>query len=305
MQSVALAPSSTQTDSSSNASIRVTKTSNASLLDLNSGTTSTPLTGNPNNQISQYLINDALTPGAGNWRFGLGLNHVVYSNHNGNRSALDARLQINSGGTMSGTASFYVGGDTFCFLGDGSGTADVTGNCFGLSAYALANTDSASGAFIAGAEFNTDARTSVAGKVGIQIVDVATSTSTGSLFDDAIRVVNQTGSSKWSYGLHFNDTALKSSGTFIAADSQNAAVGLDFSAVDFSTAAILLKSGAGDGRIQWGTGNEYIMLDGANLLLSYDYGRGGNIVFMNNGGAIAYINSSGQFCRWGGSCTAL
>lgn len=102
----------------------------------------------------------------------------------------------------------------------------------------------------------------------------------------------------WQNGLDFSAATINTTG--IKFGTQTLTTGLDMSTLT-TTVAIALKA---SNIIKWGTTNTY--LAGTDSLMFINVNSSvGTITFNFNGVEKAYVNSSGQFCRTGGGCTAL
>jgi hypothetical protein len=156
-------------------------------------------------------------------------------------------FQLDSGFAVAGAFLNSIQG--LCVLTAGSG------NCFGANTVATALLGVAATAEINSLEANTDVRTAVTRKTGVQIVDVATSTGAGSAFDAGLLMTAQVGGAGYLYGIDFNSTAttfpVKAAGTVIRAQAGTVTNGIDFSAL--TTSASFLK-GPGNTFTVSGTG---------------------------------------------------
>lgn len=161
----------------------------------------------------------------------------------GHRQAFTAQY------TSSGTNvnEFVCGVSGFTFLTAGSGSA------FGMNGSAQALSGVASSAGVTGAEFNTDVRTPVATKTGVQIVDVNTSIHDGTSRSAGLYIAAQTGGVGWQSAIQFGDfvspatTAPTSTDLILLAGTSNSVSlqrGIDFRAGLFSLPAIDLPVGS-------------------------------------------------------------
>ena len=82
-----------------------------------------------------------------------------------------------------------------------------SGNVFGLNGYAWIDSGVASSAEAVGMEANTDVRATVARKAGIQAIDVASSTASGSTYDAGLIVGKQPGAAGYRYGIQLGVNA--------------------------------------------------------------------------------------------------
>lgn len=155
----------------------------------------------------------------------------------GHRQAFTA--QITSSGANSGEMT--VGSCGFAFLTGGSSSA------FGMNGYAQALSGTAATASVIGAEFNTDVQTPVVGKVGVQVVDVATSINDGTGRSAGIYIARQGGAVGWQAAIQFGDTSAPAAMTpsninllYLAGAPGSVPLhrGIDFRAGNFSLPAI-------------------------------------------------------------------
>lgn len=77
------------------------------------------------------------------------------------------------------------------------------GTAYGANPYAWVDAAADAGSQVAGTEIDTDARRDVAGKTGLQIVDVATSIGKGTILDNALDFSTQHGGIGWPIGINF------------------------------------------------------------------------------------------------------
>ena len=134
-------------------------------------------------------ITDTLAIGS-NFAFGA----VVLLNRTGgtgHREALTGR--VTSDGAAAG--EFLVGAHGYARIQTGSGSAS------GLNGYAWVDAAASATSEAMGAEMNTDIRRTVVRKVGLQVVDVATSTAGGSVYDAGIIIGRQSGGNNLKYRL--------------------------------------------------------------------------------------------------------
>jgi hypothetical protein len=192
----------------------------------------------------------------------------------GHRQAFTA--QYTSSGT--GVNEFLCGVSGFTFLTAGSGSA------FGMNGYAQALSGVASSAGVTGAEFNTDVRTPIATKTGVQIVDVNTSTQDGTSRSSALYIASQTGGVGWQSAIQFGDfvspatTAPTSTDLILLAGTSNSVSlqrGIDFRAGLFSLPAIDLPLNSSIAFLGGASGN----LGGGGTILNATGNSGPTLVF--------------------------
>jgi len=315
---VVLEPSVTQASPSTTLPATwITRTStSANVADLSYwsyGTAASNVTGSvwqqsKSNGVFSVDIFDALTvAGDGAWGGGT-LGFSVYQRKrggSGNRGAIDGRVDVSS---SSSAANFFVGGGFFAIAQTG-----VTGQFFGSNPYVQILPGALSTLSAIGEEIDTDVRVAtVSKKIGLQIADIGTSIGNGTYRNTAIRFVNQAGATGFDHGLFFDapnateptiTPSVKTTGALLSGAQATYTFGIDFGAISFSSAAIRLKQGGTDGKIQWQIGNSYIYFDGANMVIS---AAAGSIVFQANAVNKGYVDlATGQYCRVGGGCTAL
>jgi hypothetical protein len=160
------------------------------------------------------------------------------------------------------------------------------GNAFGIGGYAQVNAEAAPEAEAVGAEFNTDVRRDVTRKVGLQVIDAATSTGTGTSHDAGVLVAAQPGGAGYSVGLKFgiaNGFGVRPGGTLIYAQSTPVVLraGLDLEALTgFSVAPILLRPNTKG--IYWGSDKA------GGAVVSETGSGGGDLVFGLGATSIRY-----------------
>lgn len=203
------------------------------------------------------------------WRFG----------GTGNREA--AQFRVNSRGANPG--DMLVGANGVSNIVYGSGSA------FGLNAYAWVDAAADQSAEAAGMEVNTDVRRPINRKIGIQIIDVSTSTGYGAAFDSAILIGSQPGGTGYVSGLMFgigDEAGIREGGTLIASkpSAKVFRAGMDFSGLNFSQAPVLLKPGMKG--IYWGWGKE------GGAVVSETTRDAGDIVFGAGITAIRFGNAA-------------
>lgn len=143
------------------------------------------------NPIYSYM-NESTSPGAGVF----GPSHVFVVNRlggNGNREA----VHIEADSSIGLVGDQIVGGLAAGRIVAGSGTA------YGWNPYARVDAIAGSGSQAIGEEVNVDVRRDVAAKVGVQIVDVASSTGEGTSIDAALLFSRQTGARGFQTGIQF------------------------------------------------------------------------------------------------------
>lgn len=247
------------------------------------------------NPIYSY-INESASPGQGVF----GPSHVFVVNRlggNGNREA----VHIEADTSVGRVGDQIVGGMSAGRIVAGSGTA------YGWNAYARVDEIAGPDSQAIGEEVNVDARRDVAAKVGIQIVDVATSTGAGASIDAALLMSRQTGAKGFETGIQFGYNSkeaqasidagygIRSGGTLINALPTTLALrsGLDLSGVQkpFTDAAVKLAvgnairfgaNGAGGSVVSATATSGGSMLFGANLTV-IDFGGGQQNKFTPSG----------------------
>jgi len=167
----------------------------------------------------------------------------------GNREAATARITSNAGPA----GEFAVGFHGLARIQTGSG------NAAGLNGYAWVDSAADATAEAVGAETNTDVRRAVVRKVGLQVVDVATSGAGGTAFDAGIIIGQQAGALGYNVGLQFGfdgttGFGVQAGGTLLFAKSTAISfrAGIDFEGIQtFSGAPIILRPGMKG--IYWGS----------------------------------------------------
>jgi Chaperone of endosialidase len=200
----------------------------------------------------QICVPDNATPGAGVF-----VDSIIFaasrSGGVGHRQTVTAQNTV----TGANVGEFNVGLCGFGFMTGGSGCL------FGMNAYAQALSAVASTAEVSGMEINTDLRTRITYKTGLQVIDVATSTGDGSSVSTALMLARQTGGWGYQTGIQFGSDTFTNSGgaktTLIrvgnAPDSNTLQRGIDFRKGVFSAAAIDLPAcGASAGEISFNAG---------------------------------------------------
>lgn len=230
----------------------------AKRLPLTGGTLTGPLTlprvqigpaSSPTGYDPIYSINsESATPGVG----AFGPSHVFIINRqpgsNGNRESI--HVEMNSSGGATGDQ--IVGGMLAGRIVGGSGTA------YGSNPYCWVDVAADGHSQCIGEETDTDARRDVAAKVGIQVVDVATSIGKGTAIEAAYLAARQPGGSGFGTGLQFGYIGssqadrdarypVRSGGAIIYSlpTTIKMRTGIDFSAIEtpFTDAAIKLAPG--------------------------------------------------------------
>lgn len=244
--------------------------------------------------INIHKTDTAYLPGG--FLEGIGIVIDKYAGSAGHRNALFGRINAHS----ASSSEFMTGVVGQCVA--------EQGNCFGMDAYARA-LDGGTTTTVIGAEIDTDARSAVQSKIGLQIVDIETSSSQGTVYSAGILISGDTSggltASGYKHGILLTDAA---GGTFPAHDSILTAAGgdtqygMDFRFTNTHTAAIALNVGtedSGNGKIQWG-GQSYLWSNGISTRLSNGnpgYPRtsinieGGDVVFRKQ------TSSSSSQCR--------
>lgn len=199
------------------------------------------------NPIYSYM-NESTSPGPGVF----GPSHVFVVNRlggNGNREA----VHIEADSSVGQVGDQIVGGLAAGRIVAGSGTA------YGWNPYARVDAIAGPGSQAIGQEVNVDVRRDVAAKVGVQIVDVATSTGEGTSIDAALLLSRQTGARGFQTGIQFGYNSkdpqaaidagygIRPGGTLINAlpTTLSLQAGLDLSGVQkpFTDAAVKLAVG--------------------------------------------------------------
>lgn len=203
-------------------------------------TTISGLSGGSYVPIWNASINEAYTAGTG---FFLASAIVsTKSGGTGHREALHVE-QIASNSTAS---EFVLG-----IQGKGQITSTGSGLVFGLNGWAESSSGAATDAQVVGAEMNTNVLGSTVNvKVGMQVVDVATSVGTGSLIDAAYYFTKQSGAAGFSIGL-LADAVVA---TIVKSNAGTFTNGIDFSASTFNTYAFVSPNFVvqGDGDVDVG-----------------------------------------------------
>jgi len=137
-------------------------------------------------------IFDSFTPGSGNWYYGTLVYHRA-QNGTGHRAAQEIVLEV----TGHGATDMLVGIAPVGHIVSGGGYA------FGSNPYAWVSAGADVGCQGVGEEVNTDIRRNIAVKIGIQIVDVSTSTGQGLTYDAALRIDKQGGARGYDQGILF------------------------------------------------------------------------------------------------------
>lgn len=205
-----------------------------------------------------FGANDTANVGASNFWIPFVINH----NFNGavgtgNRDTLDVTLTV-----ANGVAStFYTAGQFNATLNSGSG------DILGLNPYITVAAGSANTTEAVGIESDMDIRANVTRKVGMQVVDIATSTGVGSVgLDAGLVVAREPGSAGFAAGLQFGESiagsgvagsnGVRPTGTILKVwPGTNAAGQPDFAnGVDFSGLTITGNAFASPGFNVLGTG---------------------------------------------------
>jgi hypothetical protein len=207
---------------------------------------------------------------AGNFAFGAAI-LVNRTGGTGHREAATARITSNG----APASEFCVGFHGLARVQTGSG------NAFGLNGYAWVDAAALATAEICGGEMNTDARRSVNRKVGLQVVDVATSTGAGTAYDAGVIIGRQAGGNGYNIGISFGfdgttGFGVQTGGTFISAPTSVTSfrAGLDLAGIStWSVAPILLRPNSKG--IWWGTTAE------GGSVISETATGGGVVTFLN------------------------
>lgn len=149
-------------------------------------------------KASDIELFESHTPGPGNYYIG----NVIYhrkSGGDGHRESLHVILET-SGNSNS---------DMLCpIIGIGK-TAD-TGHVFGINGYGWVSAGANAAAEAVGGEFDTDVRSNITRKVGLQIADVATSTGYGSVYDSGLLITKQAGGRGFDSGIRVDTGSIVS-----------------------------------------------------------------------------------------------
>lgn len=229
------------------------------------------------NPIYSYM-NENTSPGSGVF----GPSHVFVVNRlggNGNREA----VHIEADSSVGQVGDQIVGGLAAGRIVAGTGTA------YGWNPYARVDAIAGSGSQAIGEEVNVDVRRDVAAKVGVQIVDVATSTGEGTSIDAALLLSRQTGARGFQTGIQFGYNGkdpqaaidagygIRPGGTLIHTlpTTLSLQAGLDLSGVQkpFTDAAVKLAAG---NTIRFGTNGM------GGSVSSRTSSKGGSILFGAN-----------------------
>ncbi len=175
-----------------------------------------------------WAYTDVLNIGAGSFFTPYFFSHSLTTGATGNRNSVVAQIQT----------GVSVAGD---FIVPLMGLAHITGgsgNIFGANGYAWVDATAASSAQASGGEFNTDIRTGITSKTGVQIVDVATSTGAGSSVDAGLWLATQTGGAGYKYGIEFSAAGgafpVKAAGSLFKTGAGTVTKGIDLSATTFT-----------------------------------------------------------------------
>lgn len=194
----------------------------------------------------------------------------------GHREALTGRITTDE--APSGEFNVAVTGVAMVRTG--------SGNAFGVNGYSMVLPSADPTTEAAGGELNTDVRRDVARKVGLQIIDAATSTGKGTVHDAGLLIAAQPGGIGYSVGVKFGipgGFGIREGGTLIYAQSTDVSPrsGVDFSAVPyFGVAPILLRPNSQG--VKFGADGA-----GGEMVSETDTGAG-DIVFGNGVTAIRY-----------------
>ncbi|NTG94260.1 hypothetical protein [Rhizobium rhizogenes] len=181
-------------------------------------------------------VSESFTAGTGFY-----ISHAILATRTGGTGHREA-LHVEQLSSAASAGEFVVG-----IQGQGRITAG-SGSAFGLNGYVWVDTAAASTVEASAGEFNTDIRRGVTRKVGLQVVDVSTSTGSGSAYDTGIMITKQAGGVGYSCGIQFGDTAqfpVFTGGQIIAATGTipTLASGINFAAVTTTIASFVAKAG--------------------------------------------------------------
>ena len=229
-----------------------------------------------------FDLTDSLNVGAGNFYEPIVVNHRRTGGV-GHRQAFTSQLYTDG----AAVNEFLVGGCLFSFIESGSGVA------FGGNSVARTEAAAAATAECVSFEADTDARGTNKRKVGLQVIDVATSVGDGSDMSAAIYIGRQPGGLGYRDGLLFGDDVAANAGgaqvtlirTANASGSASVTRGIDFSTATFTDEGIALPAlGGTAGDITWGYGAGGALRSDTTL-------NGPAIHFGNNG--LTVVGASG------------
>jgi hypothetical protein len=163
----------------------------------------------------------------------------------GNKIAIYGTV-TNTGGATTNAAGNYVGVQAYSNAvnadgGTGTTVGTAAGSFFGVNPGVTASASATNLLLLAGGEVDVTAfsGSSMANKVGLQIVQTAGDAVRGTQIDAALRITNQPSTSGWLNGILFDDqytAALATTGCLICSSgSWTAATGLDFSSLTLTT----------------------------------------------------------------------
>jgi len=205
------------------------------------------------------------------------------NNAKGHRTANAGIITVASATGNITSGWFYTAGNwhSVATANDNGTNGSPLGNLFGGLAYSRLQSGATFWNSVCGIEIDVSADTgsSVAYKIGLQIVQLTTDTVTGSVANYGFSINNQSGGSqsRWDYGITFGAKngvwAIKDTGTLIGADTTalggpayKAAYGMDLTNINITGAPIVSplitpasSSAAGKiGSVVWDTGFIYV-----------------------------------------------
>jgi hypothetical protein len=214
-------------------------------------------------------ISEAYTAGSG--FFILSAILATRTGGTGHREA----LHVEQKSSAAATGEFIVG-----IQGQGRITAG-SGSAFGLNGYVWVDVGSNAAAEAGAAEFNTDIRAQITRKVGVQIVDVSTSTQGGTAIDAGMWMGKQSGAKGYSAGIYFGDASrfpVFAGGTLIYANGTGAVAlraGVDFTGMPAFTEGAFIAPANSKGYLFGAAG-------AGGLISSVVATNGGRIAFGTN-----------------------
>jgi hypothetical protein len=180
-------------------------------------------------QPQTWSYTDTQNVGAGNFYTPWFFSHTLATGATGYRNSVV--VQLSSGISVAG--SFLVPIETIAHI-----TAGGSGNAFGFNGYAWVDSGALATSSAYGGEFNTDVRRNITDKVGLQLVDVSTSTGVGSGRDAGLWMTTQTGGAGYKNGIEFSAGGgalpVKSSGSLIVSGAGTVTKGIDWLSTTFT-----------------------------------------------------------------------
>lgn len=261
-----------------------------------------------------FNLTDTLAVGAGTWYVPFYVADTFDASvGSGNRQPLVCAQTVNNGVGNS----FYVGAQFNATLNSGVGA------CLGINPYVLIAAAAGTGAEAVSAEFDLDVRANVTRKIGVQIVDIATSTGTGTIgLDAGLMIARGSGAAGWVNGIQFGEqisnspvagsNGVKSTGTVLKVWPGSGVTGqADFTnGIDFTGLSILNNAFAspgfavnGQGIISFGGSGAELYADTTNIHGNLPTGNGAFEWGLNNGNVIATLTAAGIFNPLSGYAT--